>query len=528
MQVNTQNALASVGRRPYALLSVWDKTGLEILGKTLTDAGFKLVATTSTARYLAEFNIESCAIESLTGVPEMLAGRVKTLHPAIFGGILWKRDSAADEADVTQHGLPNIDVVVCNLYPFAAHQHLTDHQALVEFIDVGGVSLLRAAAKNYRHCVVLSEPNDYSILTNVGSELATLDDTVRLKLACKAFQTTATYDATISNRLSSISNADLPETFVVTVTKQKKLRYGENPHQQAAVYATMPELDKVATLAKSEALQGKELSYNNLLDAQHALQLVSEWKQPAVAIVKHNTPCGVGLHATCILEAFQKAFVNDPVSPFGGIVCTNREVDANFAARLTETFLELVIAPQFTPEARERLSRKKNLRLLELNSLALRPNPWQLTSIQGGLLIQSSDLLLPTSSRVVTQQQHASQAVLNDVGFAMTVVKHVRSNAIALVQEQSTLAIAGGFTNRIDAVKNCLQKLDSLKLPKSLPIVMASDGFFPFADSVKVLKGTGVTHIVQPGGSQRDAEVIDACNDLGLVMYFTGTRHFKH
>lgn len=529
MQVEPQNTPSPSPTQSCALLSVWDKTGLEILGKSLVDKGFELIATTSTAQYLANFDIKCRSIESVTGVPEMLGGRVKTLHPAIFGGILWKRDSQADQVDVASHGIPSVDVVVCNLYPFAANQHLTDEKALVEFIDVGGVSLLRAAAKNYRHCVVLSEPGDYSTLTNLKEKgMESVNESLRLKLAAKAFQITAAYDATIANRLMHDATDSRPETLMLTATKQKNLRYGENPHQQAAVYSFSQSPHDNSTLATAKALQGKELSYNNLLDAEHVLRLVREWKQPAVAILKHNTPCGVGLHTTSICEAFQKAFVNDPVSPFGGIVCANREVDVHFANRLTETFFELVIAPHFTTEARECLATKKNLRLLELDANNLIPNPWQVTSIQGGLLLQSSDLLTPTTFRAVTTLQTASQAVLDDIGFAMTVVKHVRSNGIVLAQGLSTVAIAGGFTNRVDAVKNCLQKLEQLNLPQNLPIVLASDGFFPFADSIEILKGTGITHIVQPGGSQRDADVIAASNALGFVMYFTGNRHFKH
>jgi phosphoribosylaminoimidazolecarboxamide formyltransferase/IMP cyclohydrolase len=563
--------MALASRR--ALISVSDKSELMPCAKALQECGYDLVSTGSTGEALREAGFTVHSVAEVSGYPEILGGRVKTLHPAIFGGILADETEAQHLQDVATHGIVPIDVVVCNLYPFEKVALAgADWATLIENIDIGGVSLLRAAAKNHNRVLVLCDPADY------GPALALLADglqgkvgsgellALRQRMALKAFAATAAYDALIVRTLSEVvANAGAgpaagaagggaetgnSDSFV-------SLRYGENPHQSARVVRR----DRMAEFLRSDAarrrggeldltavcqLAGKELSYNNYLDLEHGVRLLGELPPQSCAILKHNTPCGVGVVGkgwsnfaskgssiqsmpSISAEAFSRAFASDTVSPFGGVVLFNVPVDAPCARRLSDVFLEVILAPKFEADALEILRAKKNLRLIELDVLRGSLEALQLTQIQGGFLIQDADRLDDSSGWALAS---GSAASLDDAWhaacrLAWAVVKNVRSNAIVLANPDQTLAVAGGFTNRVDAVRRCLELLAGGAFSRE-PFVLASDGFFPFADSIDLLRGYPVRAIVQPGGSVRDAEVISACADLAVPLYLTGVRHFKH
>jgi phosphoribosylaminoimidazolecarboxamide formyltransferase / IMP cyclohydrolase len=538
-----------------ALLSLSDKTELESLCAALVQHKCTIYATSSTADAVCALGFEAISVESTTGFPEILGGRVKTLHPKIFGGILAQTHLSQDLEDLKKHEIPVFDLVVCNLYPFAAtlekikqdSAELTfDHCAsLVEKIDIGGVSLLRAAAKNFARVCVLNSPDQYATFIQ-KLNTSGIDFAHRAKLAAEAFAHTAAYDAMIQNALQQIIE---PAKQVVTLefTKIQDLRYGENPHQKAffakltggtgADFIMKHDSSEKCDLTTLKALQGKELSYNNVLDVEHAVRLVNEFKMPAAVIVKHNVACGVACSPLGILNAYENAFACDRTSPFGGIVCVNGAVTLELAQALFETFLEVVVAPSFAVEAQELLSKKKNLRLVELNVSAPLINAWVGTFVQGGALFQESDSQLwePSAFRWATDQK-CEVSTEELMRFAFMSVKHLRSNAISLaVKSKSggfqTVAVAGGFTNRVDAVSQALQKWQDWQNQnptESKTCVLASDAFFPFPDSVELLKGKGVEAIVQPGGSVQDKAVIDAAQNLGIPMVLTGMRHFKH
>lgn len=510
--------------RKAALLSVSDKNKLDFIGRELAELGFDLVATRSTAEALRKAGLRCQDVEELTGFPPILDGRVKTLHPAVFGGILARPALEQDRADLASVGSRFFEVVVCNLYPFESTLRQTsDRSALVEKIDVGGVSLLRAAAKNFASVSVLCRPEDYERFVEAEkANDANARADFRLELAQTAFAQTAAYDAMISSWFASLRQDAFPETKVIALRREQELRYGENPHQRAAVYSALGGSDNC--LARANSKQGKALSYNNLLDAEHAIRLVSEFKECTVAILKHNTPCGVG-RGKSVEEAFQRAFESDTKSPFGGIVCTNAKVTGKLASRMSEIFLVVVIAPTFDDEAREVLKAKKNLRVLELDPTKTAPLGQLFSPISGGALLQDFDskLIAEKGLDFVTKKK-PSESELEALLFGYTVVKHVRSNAIVFANGVQTISVAGGFTNRVDAVAACLRRA-------TLPLegaVLASDAFFPFADSVEMLAGSGVRAIIQPGGSVQDKAVIETCDKMGLSMVFTGMRHFKH
>lgn len=532
-----------------AFLSVSDKTGLRELAQFLHSIGCALSATGSTAESLASFGFPVRSVESITGFPEILGGRVKTLHPKIFGAILAKPNSESDDHDLEMHKIEKFDLVVCNLYPFQETLRRTeDLGQLVENIDIGGVSLLRAAAKNFIRVGVLCDPQDYKLFIESAQKNAgALPGQLRVELALKALSETATYDEVISialrHKLHGITgvrlgagpvqrqanlSAQLLETQVAyELERVKSLRYGENPHQKAALYRTdsgVVHQGASCSLVDAQCLNGKELSYNNYLDMENGLRLISEFRDCASVIIKHNLPCGVGLGQTPV-EAYRKAFEGDPVSPFGGVVLFNRKVDLNCALVLHETFLEVIVAPEFEPEALETLRSKKNLRLVVLNTQLPLMNKQQVAQVQGGFLVQDMDdtIFDPEKLHIPTDVT-PSPADKSACWFAYSVVKHVRSNAIVITNNQQTIAVGGGFTNRVDAVEYCLRKA---KL-STKGAVLASDAFFPFPDSIELLKDSGIRAIIQPGGSVQDAAVIDACNKAGIAMIITGYRHFKH
>ncbi|MEN9810475.1 MAG: hypothetical protein RLZZ488_2042 [Pseudomonadota bacterium] len=530
-------------------LSVSDKTGLRELAQFLVSQGCSLSATGSTAEQLASFGFPVRSVESITGFPEILGGRVKTLHPKIFGAILAKPNSDSDAHDLEMHHIEKFDLVVCNLYPFQETLRRTEELSqLVENIDIGGVSLLRAAAKNFIRVGVLCDPQDYKLfIESVQKNAGSLAGQLRVELALKALSETATYDEVISialrhklhgitgvrlgagpvQRQAMLSAQLLESQIAYELERVKPLRYGENPHQKAALYRTdsgVVHRGASCSLVDAQCLNGKELSYNNYLDMEHGLRLIAELRDCATVIIKHNLPCGVGLGSTP-LESYRRAFEGDPVSPFGGVVLFNRRVDLNCALALHETFLEVIVAPEFDADALETLRAKKNLRLVVLNTQLPLMNKQQLSQVQGGFLIQDvDDTIFDPEKLHIPTNVTPSPADKSACWFAYSVVKHVRSNAIVIANGQQTIAVGGGFTNRVDAVEYCLRKAKlSLK-----GAVLASDAFFPFPDSIDLIKDSGIRAIIQPGGSVQDAAVIDACNKAGIAMIITGFRHFKH
>ena len=528
---------------PRALLSVSDKAGLDELGRGLAERGFDLVSTGGTAAALERAGLTVISVAEVTGVPEMMGGRVKTLHPRIHGGILARRTLADDLEAAAQHGIALIDLVVVNLYPFvkAAANPATSVDALIEEIDIGGPSLVRAAAKNFQHVLVVVSPSDYpALLSEIdrGPSLA-----FRFELARKAFAHTGQYDAAIAATLGTIEATEatltrgpasvFPETLATAWHKLGDLRYGENPHQAAAWYASDPPVG----LGAATLLQGKELSYTNLLDLDAALRIALEFSEPAAVVIKHTNPCGVATGATSE-EAYVRARDADALSAFGGIVGLNRQIDAATAKALTSTFIEAVIAPALDEEARAILAGKQNLRVITTEfSKVFEPvmgEPLsEMRSFLGGMLMQEPDRVveahipwppsLPDTIRVVTKREPTLQE-WTALRFAWRVCAHVKSNTIVFTGTDRTMAVGAGQMSRVDAVNVAVMKAAG-KLAGS---VAASDAFFPFRDGLDQVAKAGATAVVQPGGSVRDAEVIAAADEHGIAMVFTGRRHFRH
>ncbi len=511
---------------PRALLSVSDKTDLLPLARTLATLGWDLVASGGTAIILQNDGLPVVPVEILTGFPAMLGGRVKTLHPAIHAGIL-ARDTDEDMAELRRHGYAPISMVVCNLYPFEATVQRPDItlDEAIENIDIGGVTLIRAAAKNFQRVTVLTDPADYSRISDLLRQNGEVPLEVRRELAVKAFAVTRNYDTAIhaylqgSPELSPLSH-QLPDSLSLGLIKVAQLRYGENPHQAAAFYAS----HSTALPLGGELLGGKELSYNNLLDLDAAWRAVTAFDDTGVVIVKHQSPTGIATAST-LAEAFGSALASDPVSAFGGVIAVNRPVDEAFVLALNDLFIEAIAAPEFDPSAIEMLSRsRKNCRLLRM-SPAASPEGWSLRSIRGGYLAQTIDAGDPPETiwRVVTKRKPTPEEMLT-LQFAWRCVQHVPSNAIVLAVPGTTVGIGGGLPSRVDAARLAIQKASV----RSAGAVLASDAFFPFPDVVELAAQAGVTAIVQPGGSIRDASVIEAADSAGMAMIFTGVRHFLH
>lgn len=515
-----------------ALLSVSDKTGLAELGRMLADKGVELVSTGGTAKALRDAGLAVRDIADLTGFPEMMDGRVKTLHPKVHGGLLGVRDNPEHAAAMEAHGIGAIDLVVVNLYPFAqtvARGAARDE--VIENIDIGGPSMVRSAAKNHGFVAIVTDPADYE---TVAKGSTTLDE--RKRLAAKAFALTAQYDAAIASWFAFADQGQMfPETLSVPLKRGQELRYGENPHQKAALY--LPAGPAARGVAQAEQLQGKELSYNNFNDADAALELVAEFRDgpPTVVIVKHANPCGVAAGET-LLEAYQAAFACDTVSAFGGIIACNRPLDGPTAEAITEIFTEVVVAPDADEAARAAFARKKNLRLLLCGEL---PDPKRpglmLKSIAGGMLVQSRDngVIVDGALKVVTKREPTLQE-LADCRFAWTVAKHVKSNAIVYAKDGATAGIGAGQMNRLESARIAAWKAKDAAekagwpQPRTIGSAVASDAFFPFADGLLAAVEAGATAVIQPGGSIRDEEVIAAADEAGLAMVFTGMRHFRH
>jgi phosphoribosylaminoimidazolecarboxamide formyltransferase/IMP cyclohydrolase len=514
-----------------ALLSVHDKTGLVDLGRGLAALGIALVASGGTAEALRGAGLAVTEVADLTGSPEMLGGRVKTLHPRVHGGLLARRDLAAHRADLDAHGILPIDLVVVNLYPFeatVARPGVTRAEA-VEQIDIGGPSMIRSAAKNHSHVAVVTDPGDYAaLLAELAREGGALSDATRRDLARKAFRRTSAYDAAIDSYLTAEDEGAegdvFPPRLRVDLERAALLRYGENPHQQAALYGDFLEL--------VEVLHGKELSYNNVVDVQAALALIIDFEAAAAvtsAILKHNTPCGVG-SGPSPLDAYRRAFATDRESPFGGIIIVNRAFDLSLAREVDEIFTEVLIAPDFAPDALEFLRKKKNRRLLRYRPERIDAAQLDWKRVYGGVLVQTPDLAAAGDplehGRIVTKRT-PSEDERAALAFAWRVVKHVKSNAIVFAARDRTLALGGGATSRVDAVHAAQAK--AARVGNALAgSVLASDAFFPFADGLETAVAAGATAVVQPGGSTRDGEVIEAADRLGIAMLFTGMRHFRH
>ena len=499
-----------------AILSVYDKTSLVDFARPLAGWGVELIASGGTARVLRKAGLPVRAVSDLSGSPEILSGRVKTLHPAIHGGILSRR-TTADRTELGSLGWDEIDLVVVNLYPFeetAADPHAS-LEAVIEQIDIGGVALLRAAAKNFAHVTVVCDPADYApILAEIEAQEAVSLET-RHRLAVKAFAHTAAYDAAIWRYLAG-DDPLLPETLVLNLRKLTDLRYGENPHQQAALYS----LPGVPGPLGGDLLQGKPLSYNNLLDLDAAWRTAVSFERTTLVIVKHLSPCGIGSAGT-LAEAFPLALAGDPVSAFGGVIAANQPFDGPTARALSDLFVEAIVAPAFTREAREVLSARKGCRLLALERAM--PDRIEMRSVRGGLLVQQRDQSDQAEWQVVTHRA-PTVAEMEALRFAWRAVAHVKSNGILLARGEAAVGIGGGLPSRVDAVRLAVAKAGK----RAQGAVLASDAFFPFPDGVEVAARAGVTAVVQPGGSVRDQEVIEATDRMGLAMCFTGVRHFRH
>lgn len=515
---------------PAALLSVSDKAGLVDFARRLAKLGIHLVSTGGTAKALRAAGLMVEDVSDFTGFPEMMEGRVKTLHPKVAGGILAKRGDAGHQASMKEHGIPPIDVVVVNLYPFeqTAAKPEVGLEELEEQIDIGGPSLVRAAAKNHRDVLVVTDPSQYDRVAT-SLEAGTVPLAFRQELALRAFQHTARYDAIIARVLSKrFGLTDYPEHLVFGFDRIETLRYGENDHQRAAFYEKAgPRNTAEPSIVHSHQLHGKQLSYNNILDSDVAIEAVKEFPDaPTCVIVKHATPCGIA-SAENVTQAYRDALACDPYSPFGGIVCVNRPFTLATAQALDDLFLEIVIAPSFDPDALAHMEKRKNLRLLEVAGLdkPYRRSGTQIRSVTGGLLVQDRDLKpYDVASWKCTTKKQATKPQMDSLLFAARCVKHIRSNAVVFVQGTKTVGIGGGQTARVDSTFIATHKGgDRIK-----GSVMASDAFFPFRDAVDVAAKHGVAAIVQPGGSIRDAEVIGAANEHGIAMMFSGQRSFRH
>ena len=497
-----------------AILSVSDKTGIVELAKALESRGVEILSTGGTARHLIEAGVRVIPISEWSGAPEILGGRVKTLTPKVFGAILHDRTNNSHVADCARFAIPRVDLVVVNLYPFeatVAREGVTIAEA-VEQIDVGGPSMLRAAAKNHRHVLPLCDPSLYADFIN-EFEKVDISDEFRLRCAIKVFEKTSAYDSAIAKFLGADEGR-----VSLSLTRFQDLRYGENPQQKAAFY--------VEDGAKPfEQLQGKELSYNNLLDLDAAIKLANSFGDPAVAVIKHTNPCGVARRGT-LIDALKAAIESDPVSAFGGIIGANRPFDAACAREVDPVFLEVIVAPSFTPESRDILTKKKNLRLIQWSAVASAA-PWEFRSASGGILAQQPDRISGRDTWKFVTARIPTDDELNGLEFAWIVCANVKSNAIVLTKASHSIGIGAGQMSRLDAAKVAIMKArdSGFAIRDSFA---ASDAFFPFRDGLDVLADAGVTAVIQPGGSVRDEEVIAAANERGLAMVFTGERHFRH
>jgi len=524
-----------VGRIQRALISVSDKQGIVAFSRALSELDIEIISTGGTAALLRDNKIPVRDVAEITGFPEMMDGRVKTLHPKVHGGILALRDNPEHVAKMKEHGIAPIDLVVVNLYPFEATvARGAAFEEIVENIDIGGPSMVRAAAKNHRHVGVVVDPEDYApIIDEIKSNGVALSDATRFRLFTKAFEHTARYDGAISNYFASLNENKEPtrwgKTFNIQVSKIQDMRYGENPHQSAAFYGTRG--DAGPSIARAKQFQGKELSFNNILDADAALSTVLEFSDIATVAIKHNNPCGVALSTKSLTDSFRKAKACDPVSIFGGVIAFNRPVDEETAKELKDIFLEIVIAPSFTPEAKAVLSSAKrllNIRLLELDMSQPQVGGYDLRRVRGGMLIQDWDTgKIDVHACKVATERKPTEAEYQALDFAWRVCRHVKSNTIVFAAPDQVLGVGAGQMSRIDSTKIAVMRAATHGLDLKGSAV-ASDAFYPFRDGLDEAANAGAKSVIQPGGSIKDEEVIAAANEHGIAMIFTGMRHFRH
>lgn len=507
-----------------ALVSVSDKTNLVPFVSSLVELGYEIISTGGTKKALEAAGIKTIGISEVTDFPEIMDGRVKTLHPKVHGALLCVRDNPDHVRQIEELGIQYIDLVCVNLYPFkeTVQKPGVSHEEIIENIDIGGPSMLRSASKNYKFIPVLCDPSDYDTVVKELRENGETSLTTREYLAAKVFRHTASYDTMIASYLTERTGEKYPEKFTITFDKVQELRYGENPHQSAAFYKGM---NPQYSLANAKQLHGKELSYNNIQDGNAAIEILKDFEgQPAVVGLKHMNPCGVGIGKT-IEEAWDKAYEADPVSIFGGIVAFNEPIHASVAEKLSKIFLEIIIAPAFDEDAFEILSKKKNIRLMQLDTSLEVNARYKVTNVNDGLLVQDIDDHKNTAEdlRCVTNRKPTEEE-LEQLLFAWKVVKHVKSNAIVLVKDNMTIGVGAGQMNRVGAAKIAIEQAGE----KAKGSIMSSDAFFPMPDTVEEAVKAGVTAIIQPGGSIKDQLSIDVCNEHGIAMVYTGVRHFKH
>ncbi|MBS5685721.1 MAG: bifunctional phosphoribosylaminoimidazolecarboxamide formyltransferase/IMP cyclohydrolase [[Clostridium] innocuum] len=507
-----------------ALVSVSDKTNLVPFVSSLVELGYEIISTGGTKKALEAAGIKTIGISEVTDFPEIMDGRVKTLHPKVHGALLCVRDNPDHVRQIEELGIQYIDLVCVNLYPFkeTVQKPGVSHEEIIENIDIGGPSMLRSASKNYKFIPVLCDPSDYDAVVKELRENGETYLTTREYLAAKVFRHTASYDTMIASYLTERTGEKYPEKFTITFDKVQELRYGENPHQSAAFYKGM---NPQYSLANAKQLHGKELSYNNIQDGNAAIEILKDFEgQPAVVGLKHMNPCGVGIGKT-IEEAWDKAYEADPVSIFGGIVAFNEPIHASVAEKLSKIFLEIIIAPAFDEDAFEILSKKKNIRLMQLDTSLEVNAKYKVTNVNDGLLVQDIDdhKITAEDLRCVTNRKPTEEE-LEQLLFAWKVVKHVKSNAIVLVKDNMTIGVGAGQMNRVGAAKIAIEQAGE----KAKGSIMSSDAFFPMPDTVEEAVKAGVTAIIQPGGSIKDQLSIDVCNEHGIAMVYTGVRHFKH
>ena len=507
-----------------ALVSVSDKTNLVPFVSGLVELGYEIISTGGTKKALEDNGIKTIGISEVTDFPEIMDGRVKTLHPKVHGALLCVRDNPDHVRQIEELGIQYIDLVCVNLYPFkeTVQKPGVSHEEIIENIDIGGPSMLRSASKNYKFIPVLCDPSDYDAIVKELRENGETYLTTREYLAAKVFRHTASYDTMIASYLTERTGEKYPEKFTITFDKVQELRYGENPHQSAAFYKGM---NPQYSLANAKQLHGKELSYNNIQDGNAAIEILKDFEgQPAVVGLKHMNPCGVGIGKT-IEEAWDKAYEADPVSIFGGIVAFNEPIHASVAEKLSKIFLEIIIAPAFDEDAFEILSKKKNIRLMQLDTSLEVNARYKVTNVNDGLLVQDIDdhKITAEDLRCVTNRKPTEEE-LEQLLFAWKVVKHVKSNAIVLVKDNMTIGVGAGQMNRVGAAKIAIEQAGE----KAKGSIMSSDAFFPMPDTVEEAVKAGVTAIIQPGGSIKDQLSIDVCNEHGIAMVYTGVRHFKH
>lgn len=513
--------------RKRALISVSDKTGIIDLAKELSTLGIDIISTGGTAKTLSDAGINVINVSDITGFPECLDGRVKTLHPKVHGGLLAMRSNPEHMKQIEELGIEPIDLVIINLYPFkqTIAKPGVELEEAIENIDIGGPTMLRAAAKNYQDVAVVVDPADYGKVIEELKEKGEVSKATKFKLAYKVFEHTSHYDTLIAKYLRDQIGEELfPQTLSLTFEKVQDMRYGENPHQKAVFYKEVG--DSAGCITAAKQLHGKELSYNNINDTNGALELLKEFDEPTFVAVKHANPCGVATGKD-IYEAYLKTYEADPVSIFGGILAANREIDGRTAEEINKIFIEIVIAPSYTEEAIAILTKKKNIRILQLETIAVKipAGTYDMKKVAGGLLVQdyNSELLTLEELKVVTEAKPTEEQ-LQDLIFAMKVVKHTKSNGIALAKGSQSIGIGPGQLNRIMAAKIAIEYGGE----RAKGAVLASDAYFPFSDCVEAAAAAGIKAIIQPGGSMKDQDSIDACNKHGIAMVFTGMRHFKH